>query len=84
MIADAEIALSYERNESSHSFTLEPQRARVPPVVVFQPELPGRITRIRIDGTKADLHISSVDGGRSRMDVQIPVDTHRTVEIETE
>lgn len=83
-VGDAEIELSYERVSSRHVFTLLPQKGRVPPVVVFEPEVHGRITKVLVDGLAADLETSPVEGGRTKVSAQIPVDSRRTVEVETE
>lgn len=84
----AEIALSYERREAPddtvlHHFVIEPTNAAVPPTAIFEPGLPGRLAEARIDGRVATLD-PVVDGERTVVPVQLPVDARRTVELRVE
>lgn len=74
------LAMRYERDGRLRRFTLEPEHAHVPPMVVFEPAVEGRVQEVRVDGSVADLDLRAVDG-RTVVPVQLPVDGARTVEI---
>jgi hypothetical protein len=77
------LSLIHEREGDTHRFTLEPAAAAVPPSVVFEPAVPGRVREVRIDGRPAELDARQ-DGDRTIVPLQIPVDAPRTVEIVTD
>jgi hypothetical protein len=66
-----------------YRYTLEPATAAVPPSVVFEPAVPGRVREVRVDGRPAQLDTRQ-DGDRTIVPLQIPVDAPRTVEIVTD
>jgi hypothetical protein len=77
------LSLIHEREGDTHRFTLEPAAAAVPPSVVFEPAVPGRVREVRVDGRPADLD-TRPDGDRTIVPLQVPVDAPRTVEIVTD
>jgi hypothetical protein len=79
-VAEARIALAYERGDGVHRFRLEPVGGRVPVMAVLEPSLPGRVGSVRVDGRPADLEVSD-QGARTRVAVQLPLDATRTLEI---
>jgi hypothetical protein len=76
------ISLAYERSRGGHLFTLEPERGGVPPLVVFEPAIPGEVGEVLVDGAPADL-APRTGAGRTVVPVQLPLDGPRTVEIVT-
>lgn len=81
-IGDVRLALAYERHGSTHRFDLDPQRGRVPPLVVFETSVPGETARVTIDGALAELDTSR-SGADVTVRLQTPLDTVRRIEIET-
>jgi hypothetical protein len=81
-LGDASIRLAYRRSGSTRVFELEPEHGGVPPLVVLEPSMEGRVSHVRIDGAPADLD-SRPHGGRTIVPVQLPLDAPRTVEITT-
>ncbi|MDA0327459.1 MAG: hypothetical protein O2958_00400 [Gemmatimonadetes bacterium] len=81
-LGDASIGMRYTRDGTTHQFVLTPDIAPVPPLVVFEPAVVGRIREIRIDGEAADLHVRRL-GTSTVAPVQIPIDGVRTMEITT-
>jgi hypothetical protein len=79
-VAEARIGLEYRREGGTHLFRLEPLGGRVPVMAVLEPSLPGRVARARVDGAPADLEMS-LEGGRTRVAVQLPLDATRTLEV---
>lgn len=82
-LGDATLRMEYRQEGVSHLFTLEPEIASVPPLVVFEPAVYGRILEIRVDGLIADLNTRSV-GPMTVAPLQLPIDALRTVELITE
>lgn len=74
------VRLDYDREGTCHRFTLSATAARVPPVVVLEPVVRGRVTSTRVDGAPADLDRVE-DGASTRVPVQLSVDAERTVEV---
>jgi hypothetical protein len=81
-LGDASLRLGYERSGQNHVFTLDPELAAVPPLIVFEPAVVGRVVGIRIDEALADLDVHRVEG-LSLVPVQLPLDGPRRVEITT-
>ncbi len=79
-VAEARISLEYRREGGTHLFRLEPLGGRVPVMAVLEPSLPGRMADARVDGEPADLEMS-MEGGRTRVAVQLPLDATRTLEV---
>jgi len=80
-LASTRIGLSYRRDGAVHHYRLDPTVSRVPPLVLFEPTVVGTVKRVSIDGEPAALDATSLAGG-TRVSVQIPIDSSRTVEIE--
>lgn len=76
------IGVRYDRSDGIHRFELEPESARVPPLVVLEPAVPGRVSAVRIDGDAAALD-PRPSGNRTVVPVQLPLDAVRRLEIET-
>ena len=76
------VELAYERSRSTHLLRLRPEIATIPPLIVLEPTVIGRVTTVRIDGRPADLDIR-FDGERSVVPVQLPLEGPREVEIVT-
>jgi len=81
-VGSARLAVTYERDGPAHRYTLEPMRASVPPIVVFEPAIPGTVTQVRIDGEAADLE-AKTSARWTVVPVQLPVDGARVIEILT-
>ena len=83
-VGPASITLRYERSKTRHRFMLEPISARVPPMLVFEPSIPGtRLAEAQIGGTPADLE-AIVEGARVRVRVQVPLEGPRTIDLRVE
>ena len=83
-VGSTSIALRYERSKSRHRFVLEPTSARVPPMLVFEPSIPGtRLAEARISGASADL-TATPEGERLRVRVQLPLEGPCTIDLRTE
>ncbi len=76
------LRLDYRRTGPRHSFTLTPRVASVPPLVVFEPTVPGHVSDVRVDGEAADLELR-YERANTTAPIQIPIDGERTVEITT-
>jgi len=81
-LGTSSLRLDYRRSGLNHAFTLTPQIAAVPPLVVFEPMVPGRISEVRVDGVPASLELRSGSTG-TIAPIQLPIDGERTVEITT-
>jgi hypothetical protein len=78
------ITLRYERSKTRHRFVLEPTSARVPPMLVFEPSIPGRrLAEAHIGEARADLD-SIPEGERVRVRVQLPLEGPCTLDLRTE
>jgi len=81
-VGASRIALRFERDGGVHRYTLEPTRASVPPLAVFEPAVSGPVSEVRIDGAPADLD-PRAHGSRTVIPMSLPLDATRTVEIVT-
>ena len=87
-LGSARLAMTYERVGVTHRFTLTPEVAAVPPLIVFEPSVPGAILGARVDGHLAELDVKPVAGSgktgavRTIVPVQLPLDAVRTLEID--
>ena len=79
-VGDARLRLDYERDGTRHRFTLSATAARVPPLLVFDPVVHGRVASARVDSEAADLDSVS-EGSSTRVPVQLSVDMSRTLEL---
>jgi hypothetical protein len=79
-VGTSRISLVYARADGVHRFTLVPERGGVPPLVVFEPAVPGEVADVLVDGIRADLAPRRSEG-RTVVPVQLPLDGPRTVEI---
>ena len=80
-VDDVVLTLSVERDGPMARLHLQPERARVPPMVVLAPSVPGTgLESARVEGQDAELD-AVVEGGRVRPRIQVPVDGPRTVEF---
>ena len=83
-LGPASITLRYERSGARHRFMLEPMSARVPPMLVLEPSIPGvHLAEAQIGGAPADLE-AVVEGDRVRVRVQLPLDGPCTIDLRTE
>jgi len=83
-LGDTRIDLEYRKEGGRHRFELSPTEGRVPATVLFEPSLPGdRPGTTYIDGQPTDL-ATVREGNRLRIQVQLPLDGRRTVEVEGE
>ena len=81
-VAEARVTLEYSREEGLHRYRLQPLGGRIPVMAVFEPSLPlGSVAAIRVDGSEADLEYAT-EGGRTRLQVQLPLDRTRALEVE--
>jgi hypothetical protein len=79
-VGDARVTLRYERAGDLHRFELVPTAGSVPVTAVFEPSIAERqLQSIRVDGRAAELDVMP-DGDRTRLRVQIPLDSARVVE----
>lgn len=81
-VGRSDLRMDYRRDGGLHTFELLPERAAVPPLVIFEPSVPGVVEEVRVDGEPAELEMVVADG-RTTMAVQLPVDRPRTLEIRT-
>jgi hypothetical protein len=88
-LGEARLTMSYERVGATHRFTLTPEIASVPPLIVFEPAVPGEVVATRVDGVTASLDArpgapQRGSGGalRTVVPVQFPLDDVRSVEID--
>ena len=83
-VGDASLDLEYVREGTMHRFELVPKGGRVPPLVVFEPVVPGSgVERVLVDGEPADVDASATGSSGTRVRLQTPVDGLRRVEIQT-
>lgn len=82
VLGDSAIGMNYERSKGTHHFTLEPEMASVPPVVVFEPAVRGHVVEVRVDGEVAELELRR-EGNLTIAPVQVPIDGVRHLEIST-
>ena len=83
-VGSTSIALRYERLKVLHRFVLEPTSARVPPMLVLEPSIPGkRLAQALVGGASADLE-STQEGERVRVRVQLPLEGPCTIDLTTE
>jgi hypothetical protein len=76
--------MRYARSGTRHRFMLEPMSARVPPMLVFEPSIPGALlAEAQIGGAPADLE-AVVEADRVRVRVQLPLDGPSTIDLWTE
>ncbi|HSG48176.1 MAG TPA: hypothetical protein VLA43_10210, partial [Longimicrobiales bacterium] len=81
-VGDARLELAYGREGRVHRFHLDALDGRVPPMVVLEPSLPlAALGAVRVDGAPAELTATPA-GTRTRLQIQIPVDGPRLLEIE--
>jgi hypothetical protein len=77
-IGDGTIRLTYERAGNTVRYSLEPERIGVPPLLVFEPSVPGSVRSIEVDGEGAELDLRT-DAGQTVVPVQLPLDNVRTL-----
>ena len=83
-LGSTSITLSYQRYKTNHLFILEPTSARVPPMVVFEPSVPGgRLTEALIAGAPADVE-AIAEGKRVRVRMQLPLEGPCTIDLRAE
>lgn len=82
-LGDAKFTMAYERSDSTHRYTVEPTLAAVPPLMVFEPAIPGTVSEVRVDGVRAELDVKRL-GDRTITPLQIAIDSARSIEIDTE
>ena len=80
-MADARLRLHYESEGLIRRFRVEPEAGGVPPLLVLEPRVPGRVRRVLVDGAEASLETRTGRSG-SIVPVQLPVDAPRALEIE--
>jgi hypothetical protein len=79
-VGDARVGLTYRRSGSNHSFELEPEWGRTPPLVVFETVVPHAVQHVTIDGNAAELDLVRTEEG-TLVRLQTPVDGPRRIEI---
>ena len=83
-LGDASLGMRYTRDDSTHVFEIEPDFARVPPVVVLQPRLPGgRLMECRVDEEAVTADSTQV-GDRIAPRLQVAIDGPRRVTFTTD
>ncbi len=82
-LGDARLTLTYRREAGLTTYSATPTRGGVPVNLVLVPSLPGaRVLAARVDGAPADLEWHP-HGSGVRIQVQLPLDRERTLEVET-
>lgn len=81
-VGTSSLGMEYRRDAGLHTFELLPERAAVPPLLIFEPSVPGVAEEMRVDGEPADLETVTAEG-RTMVPVQLPVDRPRKLEIRT-
>jgi hypothetical protein len=79
-VGDARLRLDYEREGSLLRYTVTPEVAPVPPLLVLEPSIVGRVASTLVDGASADLELRTAHA-RTVVPVQIPVDGPRVLEV---
>jgi hypothetical protein len=80
-VGDVRISLRYDRVGNLHRFELNPVAGAVPAMAIFEPSIPGRrLDGVRVDGSAADLDML-LEEERTRLRVQLPLDSTRVVEV---
>ncbi len=82
-VGDAHIDVDYRRDGSRHIFRIDLASGAVPPRVVLEPALPGRLRSATIDDVEASLE-SRPFGTRTLVPVQFALEGERTVVLEME
>ena len=80
-LGDSVVRLEYVRNATRLRYTVIPERASVPPLIILEPTLPTGITAARVDGEPADL-VQTPVAGLVMVSVQLPLDASRTLELD--
>ena len=80
-LGDSVVRLEYGRNATRLRYTVIPERASVPPLIILEPTLPTGITAARVDGEPADL-VQTPVAGLVMVSVQLPLDASRTLELD--
>ena len=83
-IADATVAMTYERVGKDRRFRFDQNSGAVPVTLVFEPLLPVRSdVRAYVDGQPAKLDLRrSRDSERAQLRVQLPLDRQREVSVQ--
>ncbi len=83
-VGDAQVTLDYSRQDDHlHEWVLTPTAGRVPPTLVFRPELAASdVASVTVDGAAAELDIEKTRD-RVALSAQIPLDRPRTVRVAT-
>lgn len=73
--------LTYEKRKDGHHFLVRPERGSVPVILVFEPSVPGRVGAVTVDGAPSPI-TSDFSDGRSVVQLQLPLDGERSVQLE--
>lgn len=81
-VGECRFRLSYCKGASSVRFEVEPTRGRVPPSLILSPTVAATaVGAARVDGAPADLDVRPAGSG-VRVQVQLPLDGPRSLEIQ--
>ncbi|MDH3269695.1 MAG: hypothetical protein OEN56_00090 [Gemmatimonadota bacterium] len=81
-IGAGSVSIDYRLDRQVRRFTLTPDAGAIPPLVIFEPSVPGSVSSVRIDGESADLELRRL-GAWTVVPVQLPVDATRIIEVES-
>ena len=73
--------LAYERDGPTLSWRMTPTTGRSPPMLVFGPIVPGRVSDVHLDDETVDAATHPGPNGGTRVPFQFPLDRPRTVTI---
>lgn len=82
-IGEGRVGMVFERDGSTLHYRLDPSRIAVPPLLVFEPSVPGTVRSVTVDGSAADLN-ARAQGARTIVPVQLALDAPRVVTVELE
>lgn len=77
-LGEGGFGLRYRRDGGEHRFTLTPEWGSVPASLIFAPSVSGPIHAAHVDGAEAPLQVDT-SGGRSAVQLQLPLDDERSV-----
>ncbi|MEQ9400165.1 MAG: hypothetical protein RJQ04_13470 [Longimicrobiales bacterium] len=81
VVGDVRLDLAYERDGPTLSWRMTPTTGRSPPMLVFGPIVPGRVSDVHLDDETVDAATHPGPNGGTRVPFQFPLDRPRTVTI---
>ncbi len=82
-VGDSVLDLEYRRSGSGHLWRFRPTAGAVPLMLVLEPLIAvDGVDRVEVDGAAADVDITDAAPGYTRIRLQLPLDTERSLAVE--